>query len=174
MDTGRPGNSDRDEIPDRTLVDRVLVGVQEADRERLHSVLHQLTDLAADRIRIHRLEHGAVAAHPLRDLAAVAARSQRLGKRQEEIVDVVALLRTHLQDVPEAASRQQPEPRAVALDDGVGHEGGAVHDVADVREFYSGRRQQVGQARERPDGGILRRRKALVPGAAGPARRPPG
>ena len=151
-----------DEIPDRTLVDRVLVGMQEADRERLYPVFHQLANLPSHGVRIERLEHRPVAAHPLRDLAAVAARGQRLWKRQEEIVDVVALLRPHLQDVPEAASRQQPEPRAVALDDGVGHEGGAVHDVADVLEFYSGRRQQIAHPRKRTDRGILRRRQALV------------
>ena len=65
-------------------------------------------------------------------------------------MDVVALLRSHLQDVPKPPRGEQPEPRAVALDDRVGHEGGAVHDVSDVPQAEAGRVQQVGQAREGP------------------------
>ena len=69
-----------DEAPHGPLVDRVLVGVEEADRERLHPVLDQLAHLAANRVEVDRLEHEAVAAHPLGDLAPVAASGERLGK----------------------------------------------------------------------------------------------
>ena len=151
-----------DEIAHQLLVGGVPVSVQEADRERLHAVVHQVADLAADCVRVDRLQHGAVAAHALRDLAAVAPARERLREGQEQVVDVVALLRTHLQNVPEAPGGQQPEPGPAAFDDGVGGEGGPVHDVADLRRTDAGRPQQVGQTREGRDGRVLGRGQALV------------
>ena len=95
------------EVAHRALVRRVLVGVEEADRERLHPVLDQLANFAADRVGVDRLEHDPVAAHPLGDLAPVAASGERLREGQEEVVDVVALLRPHLEDVAKAAGGEE-------------------------------------------------------------------
>ena len=99
-----------DEVAHHPFVHRVAVGVQEADRERLDPVLHQLAHLAAHRAWVDRLQHGAVAAHPFADLAAVAPGGEGFGEGQEEVVDVVALLGAHFEDVAESAGGQQPEP----------------------------------------------------------------
>ena len=79
-------------------------------------------------VRIERHQHVAVAVHALGHLQAVAARHQRVGELQEQVVDVVALLGAHLQDVAEAARGDQAEAGAAALDQRVGDQGGAVDD----------------------------------------------
>ena len=167
VDVARDGHREvrelgADEIPHGPLVDRVLVGVEEADRERLHPVLDQLANFAANRVEVDRLEHDAVAAHPFGDLAPVAASGERRREGQEEVVDVVTLLRPHLEDVAKAAGGEQAEAGPVPLDDGVGDEGRPVHDVADVHEIDRRCAQQIGHALERPDRGVFRGREALV------------
>ena len=52
---------------------------------------------------IERGQHVAVSVQPFGNFQAVAARHQRFGELQEKVVDVVALLGAHLQDVAEAA-----------------------------------------------------------------------
>ena len=90
--------------------------------------------VARTSVGIERGQHVAVAVHAFRHFEAVAARHQRVGELQEQVVDVVALLGAHLQDVAEALRGDQAEARAAALDQGVGDQRGAVHDVADVGE----------------------------------------
>ena len=101
----------------------------------------------ADLGGIERRQHVAVAIHALRHFEAVAARHERVGELQEQVVDVVALLGAHLEDVAEAARGDQAEARAAALDQGVGDERGAVHDVADVGE---GQIRRIAAVRSRP------------------------
>ncbi len=93
----------------------------------------------------------------------MAARHERVGELQEQVVDVVALLGAHLEDVAEAARGDQAEARAAALDQGVGDQGGAVHDVADVGEgqVCAACSSSV-EALQRADRRVVRRGQALV------------
>ena len=58
-----------------------------------------------------------------------------LGLLEEQVVEVVAHLGADLQHVAESAGGDQPDPGSGPLDDGVGDQGGAVHDAVDVGEF---------------------------------------
>ena len=107
-------------------------------------------------------QHVAVAIHAFRYFEAMAARHEWVGELQEQVVDVVALLGAHLEDVAEAARGDQAEAGAAALDQGVGDQGGAVHDVADVGERQVCRLQQFGEALQRADRRVLRGGQALV------------
>ena len=53
---------------------------------------------------------------------------QRFGKAQEQIVDIVPLLGPHLEDVAKSGRGDEPDARAAALDDRIGHQRGAMHD----------------------------------------------
>ena len=90
------------------------------------------------------------------------ARHQRLGKGEEQIVDVVALLGAHFENVAEARRRDQPEPGAAPLDDGVGHQRRAVNDLADIGERDARSLRQFIEADERCFRGVVRRGQALV------------
>ena len=83
-------------------------------------------------IGIERRDDAPVAVQALADLQPMAARNQRIGKAQEQIVDVVALLGPHFEHVAKALRGEQAEPRAAPLDDRVGDQRGAVNDLADV------------------------------------------
>ena len=129
----------------------IAVGVEEADRDRLDALRRQPLRDRAHLVRIERRQHVAVAIHALGDFQAVAAGDQRIGKLQEQIVDVVALLRAHLENITEAARGDQSKPGAVSLDQRVGDQRRAMHDVADLGECEPGRMKQVRQPFERAD-----------------------
>ena len=69
----------------------------------------------------------------LRDLAAQVARDQRLRLFPGEIVEARDADAAQFQDIAEARGGEQAGARAAAFDDGVGGDGGAVHDGAAVR-----------------------------------------
>ncbi len=140
----------------------IAVGVEEADGDRLDPFGYQALRHGAHLVGIERGQHVAVAVDAFRHLQAMAARHQRVGELQEQVVDVVALLGAHLQDVAEAARGDQAQARAGALDQGVGDQGGAVDHVADVGERELGGVQQFGEALQRADRGVVRRGQALV------------
>ena len=140
----------------------IAIGVQEADGDRLDAVGDQALRHRAHFGGVERRQHVAVAVHALRHLQPMAARHQRVGEAQEQVVDVVALLGAHLEDVAEAARGDQAEPRAAALDQGVGDQRRAVHHVADVGKREPSRLQQFGEPLERADRWVVRRGQALV------------
>ncbi len=73
------------------LVDRVRVGVEEADRERLDVVaVDRLVEDALDLRDVERLEHLAVVAEPLGQLAPEAAGHQRRRVHRAQVEEVVA------------------------------------------------------------------------------------
>ena len=96
------GNAARMIAAGCAFVRGVAVGVQEADGDRLDAFGAQRARGGAHRGGVERGQNVAVAVHPLGDFQAVAARHQRFGELQEQVVDVVALLGAHLQDVAEA------------------------------------------------------------------------
>ncbi len=104
---------------------------------------------------------------PSRSMRSATSRRWRRGtsgsgKLQEQVVDVVALLGAHLEDVAEAARGDQAETRAAALDQGVGDQRGAVHDVADVGEREPAACSSSARPSERADRWVVRRGQALV------------
>ena len=127
-----------DQRAHRLLVRRVGVGMQEADRDRLDAVIHEPAQRGAHRVEVERRDTRPSRSIALADLQPVAARDQRLGKAEEQVVDVVALLGPHLEHVAEALRREQAEPRAAPLDQRIGDERRAVHDLADIGERDAG------------------------------------
>jgi len=144
------------------LMCAVAIGVQEADGDRLDAVGLELAGGFAHLVEIDRGHNLAVAVHALRDLETVAARHQRVGILQEEIVDVVALLGAHLQDVAEAGSGDQAELGAFPLDQRIGDEGRAMYDLAHLGESDAGIGDELAEALQRADRRIMRRRQAFV------------
>ena len=102
---------------------------------------------------VQGLHHGAVGGHPLGDLDDVAPRHHRLGLAVEQLVDVAAVVALQLQQIAEAAGDQQADACALALQDGVGRHGGAVHQVAHGAGVEAG--------------GIQRRQRAALGGGRG-------
>ena len=163
------GQRDRDlwmridkDVARQPLVGRVFVSMKETDGDRLDARRRQVGRFPAHLIEIERHHHVAVAVQALVDFAAQGARRQGLGKFQKQVVDVVALLDSHLQDVAEPPGRQQGQLGAAALDDGVGDKGRAVDQVRDVGCAQTGAGEKVVQSLQRAKRGIIRRRQALV------------
>jgi hypothetical protein len=80
--------------------------VKEADGHCFHSARDQVGDLAPDLVKVDRHDDGAVPGHPLVDLATEVPGHQGFGELEKEIVDVVALLDSHLERVAEAPGRE--------------------------------------------------------------------
>jgi hypothetical protein len=144
------------------LVHRIAIGVQERDRDRLDTVGREGAGRPPHGLAIERNDDIAVAVDPLRDLQTPPPRHERVGKAQEEVVDVVALLGPDFEDVAEPGRAEEAEPGAAPLDQRVRDERRAVQDLADRRERHPRSLQQFGEAGERTLGRILRRREAFV------------
>jgi hypothetical protein len=144
------------------FVARLPVGIQEADRHRPRAGAAQRAGGAAHRFVVQRGDHAAVAVDALGHFQPAPARHQRFGKRQEQIVDVVALLGAGFQHVGEAGGGDQAQHGALALDHRVGDERGAVDDLRHLGQ----RRAVVGddavQPLQRADRRVLRRGEAFV------------
>ena len=141
---------------------RVAVGVEEADGEGLDPGADEVGDFAAGLLLIERHDDAPVAVQTLVDLPAEGPRDERLREAQEQVVDVVTLFRAHLEDVTEPTGRQETERTSVPLDDGVGHQGRAVNDSAEVCEAEPGRPDELLEALQGARRRVLGRREALV------------
>ena len=116
-----------DRPPERLLVRRIGVGVEQAHRHRLHPFGPQGGDDPFELAGGERGLHGAVRPHPLGDLEAPAAGHQRRHPRgQLEAVEMRAVHPRDLEDVAEAARGDEADRRDAPLHDGVGDGGGAV------------------------------------------------
>ena len=138
-----PARAER--IADRPLVERVPVGVEEADRDRFHPLVHEAAREPADGLRVRCALDPAVRGEAFVDLEAKGPRHERRGKLDEEVVDVVAGLAAELEDVAEAGRRDESGARPGTLDDRVRGLGGRVDHLAD-----RGRADPAG-AQEPPD-----------------------
>ena len=156
------GEFTRQKILDRPLVGRVLVRVKEADGQCFHLARDQVGDRAAHLVEVDRHADRAVSGHPLVDLATEVPGHQGLGELQKEIVDVVALLDSHLERVAEAPCREKRKPGARPLDDGVGDQRRPVDELTNLRQRESGGAKQLVQSHQCADGRIFGRRQALV------------
>jgi hypothetical protein len=104
----------------------------------------------------------AVDIEPFGDLEAPAARHQGGRRFEEEIVEVVTDLLSHLDDVAEALGRDQADGGAGAFDHRIGHQCGAVHDAVQVRCGETGLTQQPPRAVDDRLARIVRRRQELA------------
>lgn len=115
-----------------TLVDGIAVGVHEADRDRFDPVARQRAGNLAQPSFVERQEPLAAGVDPLAHFVAQMARHDRGRTLERQIIEVVARLVAHLEDVAEALGRDEADLGALALDDGVGHQRGAVDDAVEL------------------------------------------
>ena len=159
---GHVGQCGADGGPRGALVGGIPVRMQEAHGDGVHAVGGEAARLGGDRVEVERDEGVAVAVHALGHLQPAAARHQRLGILQEQVVDVVALLGAHLQDVAEALGGDEAEAGAAPLDQRVGHQRRAVDDLAHVGQRQAGIGHDLRQALQRADRGVVRSGEAFV------------
>ena len=112
----------------------VAPGVQVADRDGVHFGTGKLRDRGGQGIGIERRLDPAVGADALAHAEPPVPRHQRLGRRLAEIVAVVLQALAHLQNVAMAFGGQQPDPRALALEQRIGRDRRAVDDALGLGE----------------------------------------
>ena len=149
------------DLPDPRLVCGIGVGVDQRHGHRLHVELGDAARDGPHRGFVQRPPHGAVHVHALRHREAQLARHQRPGLDDVDVVLVEAALVRDLDHVAEAVSRNERGARALALDDGVGGERGAVHEHADVAERQARLRQRAAGALDDGHLRLPRRRQQL-------------
>ena len=149
----------------------VAPGMQETDGDRVDALPAQRLDRPLQGFRIERRLHGAIGAQPLGHAEPPAARHQRLRRRQAQIVAVRLQALAHFQHIAVALGRQQADRGALALQDGVGRDRGAVHDALGPaeqgRKVEAHRPGQPFQPVQHP-GGLVRGRRGRLgdPGLA--------
>ena len=131
------------------LVGRVGVGMQQRDGDRLGPARFDAPDRVRHRVRVQRGHDPAVVVEPLGHLEAARGGHLRceLG-RQVEPVEVAPVLAPDGERVREAARGDQRDLGVLALDDGVGDDGGAVDQVVHVRPLEIDRAERRHQARD--------------------------
>ena len=131
----------------RLLVRRVGVGMQQRDGDRLRPARLDAPDRVRHRVWVQRGHDPAVVVEPFGHLEA--ARGGHLGRelgRQVEAVEVAPVLAPDCERVREATRRDQRDLRVVALDDGIGDDGGAVDQVVHLRPRQIDRVERSQQA----------------------------
>ena len=128
----------------------VAIGMQKTDGDGFHSVGLQRPGGGAHGVEVQRNDGVAIPVHAFRHFQPVAAGHQRIGVLQEQVVDVVALLGPHLQDVAEALRGDQAQFRPAPLDQRVGDQRGAVDDIADIGQPKPGGADDFRQPGHRP------------------------
>ena len=144
------------------FVHRIFISVQKTDRQRLDAVCDQRLDFSPQLRQIQRVDDVAIAVDAFRNVVAALARHQGLGKAQEQVVDVVALLAAYLQGIAKPGRGQQADTGAAALDDGVGDQGGAVHHLRQVRHGHAIALEDLSQPSQRAARRVVRGGQALV------------
>ena len=154
----------RRDLGGAVFMHRVAVGMQEMDDQRLAAARQQELAGGVYVLGFQRRQYFAVRIHPLVDLHAQLARDQR----HELAFQPVGLgpgAAAQLQHVAEAPRGDQPDLRQLALQQGVGGDGGAVDDGGDVRQRCAG----FGNRGQHAEGLVFRGR-----GHLGDARLPIG
>ena len=133
---------DRDSHPGSSAVHRPTSGpliggigeaVKKTDRHRFDPPLGQLGGKGLHVLLVHFPKHLAPRRHPLGNVEPKMSRGKGDGHLQEQVVELVTVLPPDLHRVPETLGGQQRGAGALALDDGVGHQSGPVHQMPDVR-----------------------------------------
>ena len=148
------------------LMRRVEVGEEEADRDRLHPLLAQRTRGLAHALLVQRLQHGAPGRHPpLAHAEPMPPTHQRARLPRDVLHDRVVLrplVAADMDDVAVAGGGDHAGLGAVVLEHRVGRDRGAVEDVGDRLGRRGAALAELGDARRRALGGIVRGRRHLV------------
>ena len=123
---------------------------------------HQTPHRVSNRDFRQRQHHVTIDADPLGYFQPSAARHQRRAGFQEQVVQVVARLAADLDAVAESFCRQQPNRRALAFDDGVGHQRRAMHHAVHVAGTDLRLPQQPGKTFDDGDARVLGRGEELA------------
>ena len=159
-----------DALAGAALVLRVGIGVEEADRDRVDPDPREPGHRLVERRLVERLQHFAVRPHPLPRLEPPVARDQRRRLRDGEVVELVLALASNLEGVPKPPGGDEPGARALALDEGVGEEGGRVHHALHRPGIEALLREEPGDPLLRPPGRVVVGGKDLA--RDGPFRTP--
>ena len=154
-----------DRSPQRLLVRRVCIRVEETDRHALDALAPEPLDDGGHFAEIERRQHRAVGPDALAHLGAKPARHEGLGLgRQIDPVEMRTVHTADLEHVAEAPRGDEADSVDLALDDRVGDERGPVGE----RGAAAGRAADGGQAVEQTSGRIGGGRRHLE--GARPAR----
>ena len=128
------GEAPAQPLAERLLVSGIGVRVQQRYRDRLGAAVLDAANDFVDRAGVHRIEHPAIVIEPLAHFEPELGRhlGGELG-RKVEAVEVAPVLASDGQGVGEASSGDEGDLREIVLDDGIGHERGAVNQVVHVR-----------------------------------------
>ena len=124
----------RQRLRRRLLVPGVAIGVEVADRDRLDLLAAEGGDGAVERAGVESHGGGAVGAHPLAHAQPSGPRRQGDRRRHAEVVAVVLQALAHLDHVAVALGGEKAHAGALALEERVGRDGGAVHDALGLGE----------------------------------------
>ncbi len=122
----------RDRLRRLPFVLRVRVGVQEAHGDRLGAFGDESVDLAGEAREVERRDLLSPWPEPLGDLAAKAARNERLGRHPDPVIDEGAVASRQLEDVAEPSGRDEPDRRALPLQEGVDRHRRSVEEAFDL------------------------------------------
>lgn len=118
---------------ERTLVYGIGVGVQQRHRDALHAARRRAAHDLGDRGGIGRLYRGTRMIHALGQRDAPFHRNlRRTPGRQVEAIEMLAAGAADIEHVLEAFGGDQRHGLDAILDDGVGHQRRAVHEIVDV------------------------------------------
>ena len=113
-------------------MDRIDEGVQQADGDAFYFFLADQRDQCVDGGLIERAHDPAGVVQSFRHRQAEVARDEGLGQHDVQVVLVVTAFVAHREDVAKTLGGDEGGAGALALDDGVGRQGGAVDDQSDV------------------------------------------
>ena len=141
---GRPLADDRRR---GLLVGAARVGVEERDRDRLDALAREEIDGRASTLAgSSGVRTSPARPEPLGDLAPPAPRHERRRALEVDVVEPRQPEPPDLEEVAEPRRREEPRPRAAALEDRVRGHGRAVDQLADVGRADAGRRHQLARA----------------------------
>ena len=109
---------------------RIQVGEDETDGDGFHTGPYQFIQYPVKRLGIYGRLHGAVGADAFFQRVPQRPGYQRFDGRHPQIVPVFFQSFPQRQQVPETVGGDQADPGAIALQEGVGRDGGAVDEEA--------------------------------------------
>ncbi len=131
------------------LVDGVLIGVEEADRDRFDLARAKRFDHVVELSFVEWAHHLPVPRQALVDLEPVAARDERRGRHPLAVVQLLTAGAAHLEGVAKSGGGEKGSPGPASLDQRIRRGGGSVGDVVDLREVDGERGQTVENAEGR-------------------------
>ena len=132
------------------LVARVGVRVQQADGDCLDPLSLEGVDDPRQLVERDRGQNLAMVTHPLSDLESQAARNKRLGFLIADVEKIRPVAASDLQNVPEAAGRNEPGLDSASLGDRVDDDGRPMGEEIGVGDLEPGLAQRIHHAFLKP------------------------